>query len=334
MSSTAISAEGSHSQPIDKQSSKYKTLGIAIAIIVGIGGFVVAGVGLGELGVQQGWWKIGTLSNLSQIQAIVMMGMGGGGGIIFLIIGIVSSIQHQKSSREISQTTVQSSNESMAEEIKRKKMYGPEEYQIWGIEMVGEVEEVPEFLLQSFTDRADEKDGLEESYPLLYIPKKIRFKGEEIDLTVESFLKIIQEGGNARSLYQYLSNEEKEALNAPTNPGWRRVRIEVMPDSKGKYWGDVLDMFDDGRSYEGCFPPDALEVIILMHMVRTHTGEVIYGDENKTYCSNGFYEALGGYNSICVGWYPGGLLNIQHVRQDVLSDNIGTGIVMRQEGTA
>jgi hypothetical protein len=72
-----------------------KELGFVIAIIVGIGGLAVAGVGFASFGSTQGWFAAGALSNLSQIDAIIMMAAGGAGGIVFLIIGIVGTVKNK-----------------------------------------------------------------------------------------------------------------------------------------------------------------------------------------------------------------------------------------------
>jgi hypothetical protein len=71
-----------------------KALGFAVAIIVGIGGLGVAGVGFASFGAHKGWWAAGALSNLSQIDAIIMMAAGGAGGIVLLIIGIVGTVKN------------------------------------------------------------------------------------------------------------------------------------------------------------------------------------------------------------------------------------------------
>jgi hypothetical protein len=75
--------------------SKWKTFGFAILIIAGIGGLTVAGVGLGGLGAQQGWWQARMLSHLTHIHSIIMMAAGGSGGILSLIIGISGSANNK-----------------------------------------------------------------------------------------------------------------------------------------------------------------------------------------------------------------------------------------------
>ncbi len=75
--------------------SQCKTYEFALIIIVGIGGLAVGGAGLA------GYFHVGALSNLSQVNAIIMMAAGGGGGMIFLVIGTVGSVKnHYQDSRQ------------------------------------------------------------------------------------------------------------------------------------------------------------------------------------------------------------------------------------------
>jgi len=67
--------------PSHNSLSKLKTYGFAIVIIMAIGGLAVSGVGVA------GFFHVGALSNLSQINAIIMMAVGGGMGIILLVAG-------------------------------------------------------------------------------------------------------------------------------------------------------------------------------------------------------------------------------------------------------
>ncbi len=76
-----------------------KPLFIALIIIGGLG-LVGAGVGLASFGAHQGWWTAGSLSNLDQVYAIIMMGVGGG-GIIFLIAGIVGLVTALSAENEV-----------------------------------------------------------------------------------------------------------------------------------------------------------------------------------------------------------------------------------------
>lgn len=75
-------------------SSRFQTIGFAIAIIIGIGDLVITGVGL------MGYLQVSSFSHLSKIhsithiQLISMMAVVGGGGLLLLIIGIMGSIKN------------------------------------------------------------------------------------------------------------------------------------------------------------------------------------------------------------------------------------------------
>ena len=86
------SGEISRHVPTSHPPSKLKTYGFAIAIIVGIGGLAVGAAGLA------GYFHVGALSNMAQVDAIIMMAAGGGGGIILLIVGVVGTVKTRQSS--------------------------------------------------------------------------------------------------------------------------------------------------------------------------------------------------------------------------------------------
>jgi hypothetical protein len=68
--------------------SRGKTIGFAIVVILFLSSLAVAGIGIG------GYLQAGSLSQLSQIHAMIMMAAGGCGGIIFLIVGIVGLVKN------------------------------------------------------------------------------------------------------------------------------------------------------------------------------------------------------------------------------------------------
>lgn len=83
-----ITGELFSSSPSISHSSKLKTFGFAVVIIMGIGALTAAGVGLSGFGVQQGWWQCRSLINLGGMKSIFLMTAGGSGGVVFLLIGI------------------------------------------------------------------------------------------------------------------------------------------------------------------------------------------------------------------------------------------------------
>ncbi len=87
---------------------KFKTYGFVIAIIVGIGGLAVVGVGL------SGYLQVGALSNLGQIHSIIMMAAGGGGAL--LIGAIVAWVKKEPTCKRIRYEEVYSYLESLPQE--------------------------------------------------------------------------------------------------------------------------------------------------------------------------------------------------------------------------
>jgi len=68
--------------------AKCKMYGFAIAIIIGVSGFGVAVIGV------VGFWHIGSFSNLYQVDAIILMAVGGGGCIFGFVAGIIRSLRN------------------------------------------------------------------------------------------------------------------------------------------------------------------------------------------------------------------------------------------------
>ena len=192
-------------------SSKLKTYGFATAIIVGIGGLGVAAAGVA------GYFHVGALSNMAQIDAIIMMAAGGGGGIIMMMIGIVGSIKnHQSDSSEQAKTISSSERAKIIETIDTKDgtVYGPEAWEVWNVEVLDVVPPPPQVDLSA-------KNKI-----LLYIPRKIRFEGKEQDLT----LKILEKIGGDDSIIHIDSLVENETLF----PEWVLIDRDITPDSLEK----------------------------------------------------------------------------------------------------
>ena len=75
-----------HSSYKDAQPCKLEPLAIALLIVTCIGGIVAAGIGLGA---HQAWLTVGTLSHVSQIGGMTMMGCGLGVSTISLAVLLV-----------------------------------------------------------------------------------------------------------------------------------------------------------------------------------------------------------------------------------------------------
>jgi hypothetical protein len=96
-SSVAIRKEEYFSDPcaIKNEPSKGKMLDFVIVIILGLGILAAAGLELG------GYLQTGSLSNLSQVNSIMIMAVCGGAGIVFLIIGVVGAIKNRQGSSHL-----------------------------------------------------------------------------------------------------------------------------------------------------------------------------------------------------------------------------------------
>lgn len=72
-----------------EETNRAKPLFFAL-VVISVIGLGVAGTGLASFGAQahQGWWAAGALSNLSQVDAIIMMSVGGTSSVLSVIIGI------------------------------------------------------------------------------------------------------------------------------------------------------------------------------------------------------------------------------------------------------
>ncbi|MFC2049064.1 hypothetical protein ACFLR2_00100 [Chlamydiota bacterium] len=317
MDSSATRITGRHSfapHVIKSEPSQCKTIGFAIVIILGLGSLAVAGVGLG------GYLPVGSLSSLGQVNSIIMMAAGGGGGIVFLTIGIVGSVKNrQKSShtgniesvrpttgsppkigntdsgRPIApalpsiETSVRTAPPSI--DTHDGRYFGPEAYGIWGAQVVGPVEAIPERL----NVKPGEQDPFfgqpEESLPLLYIPDKVLVKGEEQYLTLNTLEQISGKSfyinGTVKHMYGHI----------PLQSGWRRMSRGVIPGRIPKTYAVQKSMVETKEGYR---LPYALEVVVFRQLV-----EALRGNDlncwGRTYCievSGGMVVYVHDYGSV------------------------------------
>ncbi|MEZ5315043.1 MAG: hypothetical protein R3E91_02375 [Chlamydiales bacterium] len=77
-------------EELRSSSSKCNTFGFAILIIVGIGGLIVAGVGVSHC--------FGAISTLHQVHATIMMAIGGGSSFILTMIALVMKVRNRGNS--------------------------------------------------------------------------------------------------------------------------------------------------------------------------------------------------------------------------------------------
>lgn len=133
-----------------------KTYCFAIVAILGLGGLVVAAVGLAQ------FVQAGALTN----QAIIMMAAGGGGGLIFFIMGTIGAVKIGAVKNQVG------------------SIYGPEAWpelgQKWGCKLEVLDEDIPEA----------PKEEVANGRVRIYIPKRVKVDGEEKELTLKNLKEI------------------------------------------------------------------------------------------------------------------------------------------------
>lgn len=317
----------SDSHVIKNEPSKGKTIAFAILIILGLGGLAVAGVGLG------GYLQAGSLSNLGQVNSIIMMAAGGGGGIVFLIIGIVGSVRRQTSSHQqhdrnegIEHHNIVNRNTTASSKPEKNigivstldthggLIYGADAWQYWNVEVLDEVPDAPEI-------RWDDEDphfneAFRENYVLLYIPERIRVNGEEKDLTLKTFKEI-------SGAFGFFSPSVEDQFGDSTAPGWVLVSKKVIPGSRGKDYETQEKMVE---AKEGFHMPHALEAAVLNLMVDAFTEEKLYGEEPLTYTR--CVEQVDGKSTAVVGGFSSAGPNVFDFPFDVF--HCGAGAVLRE----
>jgi hypothetical protein len=269
-----------------------KTYGFAIAIIVGIGGLAVGATGLA------GYFHVGALSSMAQVDAIIMMAAGGGGGIILLIVGVVGTVKNRQSNShqrhgdvhvdsERSGATRKSGSTERAD-TQDDSVYGPEAWKIWNVEVVDVVPAAPQVDLSK-------KDKV-----LLYIPQTIRVHGKEQDFNLKTLKEI--SGGP----FRYFSESVEGQFGDNMAPGWVLIDKNVIPESRNKDYETQERMVEE----RGCSMPSVLEAMVLNLMVFASTGERLYGQEPWTYTR--CIEKVDGQYPVVVGGFGSDGLSVPH----------------------
>jgi hypothetical protein len=315
--SRAGSVEISRHVPTSPPPSKLKTYGFAIAIIVGIGGLAVGANGLA------GYFHVGALSNMAQVDAIIVMAAGGGGGTILLIIGVVGTVKNRQTSShqrdgdihvdaERSGATRKSGSTGRAEIIKSidtqdGSVYGPEAWKIWDVEILDVVPPAPQVDLSK-------KDKV-----LLYIPQRIRVHGKEQDFTLKALKEI--SGGP----FRYFGKKVEAQFGDKMAPGWVLIDTNVIPESKNKDYETQKKMVEA----RGCSMPSVLEAVVLNLMVFAFTGDRLYGQEPWTYtrCT----EIVDGQHPVVVGGFGSVGLDVNFVSSyDFYDGYFGAACALRK----
>lgn len=272
-----------------KAPSKLKTYGFAIVIIVGVGLLITGGVGTAA--------HLGAISNLNQVQAIIMMSGGCAGGTILFIVGAVGTAKNRRDEtwrdraleRRPVKTEIQdiiANNQDLIGKTNTQNglVYGPDAWPILGVEVADEnISPKPEGIPWDEDDPYF-KEPYRKNYALLYIPEKIIFNGEEIDLTTGTLLKI------SSSLFAYCDRPGKTFEDQDkTHCGWILVSKKVIPDTLNT----SINCHINKRV--GMFRmPNILEAVAAYLIISLFTNQPLYGFEEATSCyDNGSYARIG-----------------------------------------
>ncbi len=260
--------------PIRTLSPELKTYGFIIAIIVGMGGLAVGGAGVA------GYFRVGVLSNMAQIDAIIMMAVGGGAGVIFLMVGIAGTMKN----RQVSSVDTQGG-----------LVYGPGVWPAlgkkWGCKL--------KILDKPIPDPPEE--DVVEGRVRIYIPKRVSVNGKAQDFTLNNLIKMA--GGMTGGLFEYCADSSREHFGNSTASGWIEIDRGVIPESLSKDYTAQKEMVEG----MGCHMPSILEAVVLNLMVFAFTGERLYGKEPVAVYTRCSEVVWAGYPVVVGGFGPKGL---------------------------
>jgi hypothetical protein len=278
MDSSAASIVGSKDQPasIHTDPGPKKTYGFVIAIIVGVIG--VIGLGVGGAGVA-GYFHVGALSNMAQVDAIIMMSAGGVGAILF-IGGIVGTVISLKNRRQVLDSA------RLDELTHGGLVYGPD---IWP-ELGRKWGHTLKVLDQNIPEAPTE--GLQDGKIRLYIPQSIAVDGDGEDFALSTLVSITgAEHGIA------ICDLVEEFGTIRGQGKWIEIDSDMIPNSIGKDRATHEDMVKE----QGCRIPSVLEAMMVNLMVFAITGERLY-HSHQTLCSevssNGEPTVVGNFNEL------------------------------------
>jgi hypothetical protein len=316
-----------HNSPTHNPPSKLKTYGFAIAIIFGFGGLAVGITGL------CGYFHVGALSNLAQLDAIIMMAVGGSGiavggivGAVVFIIGRVGAVKnHQENSgqpHDDVQVNSEHGNTTQKPETTTKigntgslasqdgLVYGSEAWpklgEKWGCKLEILDAKIPEA----------PKESLAEGKIRVYIPKRVKVNGQEKDFTLNTLIEI---GGGP---FEYCSQVMDQCGNS-TASGWIEIDKDVMPDSRSKNYDTQKKMAKE----KGCRMPKALEAVVLNLMVFAFTGTRLYGVEPLTLTR--CFEKVDGKYPVVVGFFGTSGLYVERDYFGLVIDPYGVAAVRK-----
>lgn len=293
--------------------SKLKTYGFAIAIIIGIGGLAVGGVGAAGY--------FGAISNLNQVHAIIMMAAGGGGGAILFIIGVVGTVKNCKTSGGSSTHSSRGnrglgiSGGRQTEFIEREgrgtirdtQRFGKAEWATYFGD-VGEEPPLPENLEEILNSRCpfsgDESVKVKDTHMLVLVPATVN--GEA--LTLNKLQELIQHPKNEGHAtdYGFYSNfvKDEHGNTQVERSHWVLMTRDVLPGSRNQTYDKQKELVNQHKGYS---LPGALEAAVCILVEHVSSGSKLFSKEPLTYtrCTE---TVQGKYPVVVGGFGPAGLI--------------------------
>lgn len=249
-----------------------KTYGFVIAMIIGIGGLAAGGVGAAGY--------FGAISNLNQVDAIIMMAAGGGGGAILFIVGVVGTVKNclhntleDTNGRRARQPLQVNKQEIIGTtNTQNGLVYGADAWRIWGADVLDEVPPAPEMNWDDNDPYFNE--AYRDNYVLLYIPQRIRVGREEKDLNLQTLREI--SGGP----FEYFSDIVAGQFGQTSSSGWVLISKKVIPNSRRKGYEAQKQMIEEQANFRLANTEEAVAASL---MVFAFTNETLYGKQPLTY---------------------------------------------------
>lgn len=290
----------------------WKTYGFAIAIIIGIGGLAVGGIGAAGY--------FGAISNLNQVHAIIMMAAGGGGGTVLFIVGVVGTVKNCKtgsgsvthSSRGNRGLGISGGRQTDFIErtgigiIRDTKCFGKTQWETYFGD-VGEEPALPENIDEILNSpcpfSGDESIKVKDTHMLVLVPATVN--GEALTLNkLQNLIQYPQNQGHATD-YDYYSDatKGKHGDTSVERSHWVLMTRDVVPDSRNKTYQEQKDLVNHYKDYG---LPGALEAAVCILMEHVSSGSKLFGERPLTYTS--CTETVGDRYPVVVGGFvPDGL---------------------------
>jgi hypothetical protein len=277
--------ETTHNSP----SSKLKTYGFIIAIIVGIGGLAVGGAGVA------GYFHVGALSNMAQIDAIIMMAVGGGGGITLLIVGIVGTVKNRKTDRGSEPSSENRGAHSTSNNsgiggvrqtefivhtskgtIRDAQRFGQAQWKTYFGDIGDEPslpDDIDEILHSTCPFSGNEDTKVKDTHMLVLIPATV--DGEKLTLDKLEQLIPNSKEGNKATYRSYGRTKDEHGRAEVGQSHWVLMTRDILPGSRNKTYNDqkeLVQLYSD----QDYVVPDAIEAAVCILMEFVASGVHLY----------------------------------------------------------